>query len=102
VPFRLPTADLRREYLRRSSGGSLVEETLTWAVGETDGFSFAQLREAYILAGQFSFERGDEAIGAGDLLEGVRHVRVNAQVVGNRLDGRGVGFGLSVSQTRAG
>ena len=101
VPFRPPTADLRREYLRRLSGGSFVEETLTWAVGETDGFSFAQLREAYILAGQFSFGRGDEAIRADDLLEGIRLVRVEAQTVGNRLDGRGVGFGVSVSQTPA-
>jgi len=102
VPFRPPTADLRREYLRRLSRGSFDEQTLTRAVHETDGFSFAQLREGYILAGQFSFERADEAIRAGDLLEGIRVVRIDAQMVGSRLDGRGVGFGLSVSQTPGG
>lgn len=101
VPFRPPAADLRREYLRRLSSGSFDEQTLTMAVSETDGFSFAQLREGYILAGQCSFERGDEAICAGDLLEGIRHVRVDAQTVGSRLDGRGVGFSLSAGQTTA-
>jgi ATP-dependent 26S proteasome regulatory subunit len=101
VPFRPPTADLRREYLRRLSGGSFDEQTLSKAVNETDGFSFAQLREGYILAGQFAFERGDEAIRAGDLLEGIRILRIDAAMVGSRLDGRGVGFGLSVNQTPA-
>jgi hypothetical protein len=71
------------------------------AGNETDGFSFAQLREGYILAGQFSFGRGDEAISAGDLMEGIRLVRIDAQTVGSRLDGRSVGFGLSVNQTPA-
>lgn len=101
VPFRPPTADLRREYLRRLGGGSFDEQTLTWAANETDGFSFAQLREGYILAGQFSFGRSDEAIRADDLLEGIRLVRVDAQMVSSRLDGRGVGFGVSVSETLA-
>lgn len=102
VPFRPPTADLRREYLRRLSGGSFDGQTLTRAVNESDGFSFAQLREGYILAGQFSFGRGDTALRADDLLEGIRVVRIDAQMVGNRLDGRGVGFAGSVNQTPAG
>ncbi len=101
VPFRPPTADLRREYLRRLSGGSFDEQTLARAVNETGGFSFAQLREGYILAGQFSFGRGDEAFRADDLLEGIRLVRTDGQMVGRKIDGRGVGFGVSVSQTPA-
>ena len=102
VPFRPPAASLRREYLQRLSGGCFIEQTLTRAVNESDGFSFAQLREGYILAGQFSFERGDEAIRAGDLLEGIRVLRIDAAMVGSRLDGRGVGFGVSVSQMPSG
>ena len=101
VPFRPPVASLRREYLRRLSDGSFDEQTLTKAINETDGFSFAQLREGYILAGQFAFGREGGEVRPEDLLEGIRMVRVEAQTVGSRLDGRGVGFGLSVSQTGA-
>jgi hypothetical protein len=101
VPFRPPAAGLRHEYFRRLSAWSLDEATLARATSETDGFSFAQLREGYILAGQLAFGREDEEVRPEDLLEGIRMVRVEAQTVGSRLDGRGVGFGLSVSQTGA-
>jgi hypothetical protein len=101
VPFRPPAADLRREYLRRLSGGSFDEQTLTKAAHETDGCSFAQLREGYILAGQLAFGREGDEVRPEDLLEGIRMIRVEAQTVGSRLDGRGVGFGLCVSQTPA-
>ena len=101
VPFRPPAASLRHEYLRRLSARSLDEETLARAASEADGFSFAQLREGYILAGQLAFGREGEEIRPEDLLEGIRIVRVEAQTVGSRLDGRGVGFGLSASRTPA-
>lgn len=83
------------------STGSFDEETLARAASETDGFSFAQLREGYILAGQLAFGRKDEEVRPEDLLEGIRMVRVEAQTTGSRLDGRGVGFGLSISRTPA-
>lgn len=98
VPFRPPAASLRQEYFRRLSTGSFDEEMLTRAASETDGFSFAQLREGYILAGQLAFGREGKEVRPEDLLEGIRMVRVEARTVGSRLDGRGVGFGLSVSQ----
>jgi SpoVK/Ycf46/Vps4 family AAA+-type ATPase len=101
VPFRPPAASLRQEYLSRLSARSLDEETLARAASEADGFSFAQLREGYILAGQLAFGREGEEIRPEDLLEGIRIVRVEAQTVGSRLDGRGVGFGLSASRTPA-
>ena len=47
---------------------------------ESDGFSYAQLREGFIMAGQFVFERGDD-ITAGDLLEGVRALRTTTAQV---------------------
>lgn len=101
VPFRPPAVSLRQEYFRRLSTGTFGEETLARAASETDGFSFAQLREGYILAGQLAFRREGEEVRPEDLLEGIRMIRVEAQTVGSRLDGRGVGFGLSVSQTGA-
>lgn len=101
VPFRPPAASLRHEYFRRLSVRPFDEETLARAASEADGFSFAQLREGYILAGQLAFGREGEEVRPEDLLEGIRMVRVEAQTVGSRLDGRGVGFGLSVSQTGA-
>lgn len=47
---------------------------------EAEGFSFAQLREAFIMAGQFAFERGDDISVAG-LLGGVRALRTTTTQV---------------------
>jgi hypothetical protein len=47
-----------------------LEEVAT----ESEMFSFAQLRETYITAGQRAFERKDE-IREGDLLWGIRSLR---------------------------
>ncbi len=47
---------------------------LTEVIQVPAGWSFAELREAYIVAGQLSFERGED-ITAADLLEGVRALR---------------------------
>jgi chaperone BCS1 len=73
VQFPNPNADLRREYFRRFKGG-IEPDRLQQSVDESSGFSFAQLREAYIAAGQLAFERGD-AIGDEDLLAGIRTLR---------------------------
>ena len=92
VPFGPPSSELRAEYLRRLSRASFNEATLRTAAGETDGFSFAQLREAYILAGQLAFERGDEQIGRADIINAIRLVRGERQAVIGHPAGRGVGF----------
>jgi ATP-dependent 26S proteasome regulatory subunit len=93
VPFRPPSRELRRDYLRRLSLASLDERTLERVALETEGFSFAQVREVYILAGQRAFLRGTDEIRAGDLLEAIEVSRAETQVVGSRLDGRPPGFG---------
>jgi hypothetical protein len=93
VPFRPPSGELRREYLRRLSHRTLDPETLALAGVQTEGFSFAQVREAYIVGGQFAFQRGRDAIDRDDLLEGIRRVRGEGHAVGERADGRVVGFG---------
>jgi len=61
VQFRNPDAHLRREYYRRLSP-ILTGEQFEIAITQTEGFSFAQLRETYVLGAQSAFERGREVI----------------------------------------
>lgn len=53
VHFRNPDADLRREYYQRLSPILAVEQ-FEVATEKTEGFSFTQLRETYILGAQSS------------------------------------------------
>jgi len=59
VGFQNPSAELRQEYLRQMYK-PLATEDLTECTRVTAGFSFAQLREAYILAGQIALEEEGE------------------------------------------
>jgi len=69
VHFRNPNADLRREYYGRLNPTlNLVQ--LHVAVQKTEGFSFAQLRETYILGAQSAFEQGRE-VTAADIVEAI-------------------------------
>jgi hypothetical protein len=95
VPFQPPTVELRGEYLSRLTDGLLDGDAVCSAAKLADGFSFAQLREAYILAGQCAFQRGDEEILGGDLVEGIAGVRNGANGSGGRLGERGTGFAVS-------
>ncbi len=54
--------------------------------------SFAQPREAYILAGQRSSQKGAR-IQPEELIDAIRVVRSEANSVGTRADGRLLGFG---------
>lgn len=70
VGFQNPYAELRQSYLRQLYK-PLANEDLTECIRATAGFSFAQLREAYILAGQFALEEGGE-INARRLTQAAR------------------------------
>ena len=96
VPFNPPSIELRREYLQKLAAGCLEEDVASPAASLSDGFSFAQLREAYILAGQFAFRRKAEEILGDDLLEGVSGVRNAVNGVGGRLGDRETGFASCV------
>jgi hypothetical protein len=72
--FPDPVLASRREYFHRMIN-SWDSETLDCLAHISDGLSFAQLRESYILAGQFAFLRGDE-VGIPDLQEAILQVRV--------------------------
>jgi hypothetical protein len=69
VQFRNPEPDLRREYYRRFSP-VLSGDEFEIVIEKTEGFSFAQLRETYILGAQSAYEHGRE-IEAEDVIEAI-------------------------------
>ncbi|MGA7925640.1 MAG: hypothetical protein WCA20_06555 [Candidatus Sulfotelmatobacter sp.] len=69
MQFRNPGPDSRREYYQRLSP-VLTGEQFEIAIEQTEGFSFAQLRETYILGAQSAFEHGRE-IGVADVVEAI-------------------------------
>jgi hypothetical protein len=73
IRFEDPDFELRKAYFRRMNP---VFQTISLdQVGfESDGFSFAQLREAYITAGHRAFERKEE-IKEEDLVSGIQSLR---------------------------
>jgi hypothetical protein len=77
VQFRNPDADLRREYYRRLNA-TLVGEQFEIAIEQTEGFSFAQLRETYILGAQSAFEHGSE-VTVADVIEAIELQAAGAQ-----------------------
>jgi hypothetical protein len=77
VQFRNPDAPLRREYYQRLSP-VLTGEQFEFVIAQTEGFSFAQLRETYILGAQSAFEHGRE-IGVADVVEAIELQAVGAQ-----------------------
>jgi hypothetical protein len=90
--FSNPTFELGSRYLDRLTNGGLDEQSITSAAQEADRMSFAQLREAYILAGQRSFRKGGH-VQPEELIAAIRTVRSEANGTGNRADGRVLGFG---------
>ena len=77
VQFRNPDADLRREYYQRLSP-VLTGDQFEIAIQQTEGLSFAQLRETYILGAQSAFEHGSE-VGVADVIEAIELQAAGAQ-----------------------
>jgi SpoVK/Ycf46/Vps4 family AAA+-type ATPase len=77
VQFKSPDTDLRREYYQRLSP-ILTGEQFEIAIEQTEGFSFAQLRETYILGSQSAFEHGRD-IGVADVIEAMELQMAGAQ-----------------------
>jgi DNA polymerase III delta prime subunit len=73
VHFPNPCAELRQQYLQQLNPG-LFPRHLKLSVEQSDGLSFAQLREVHIIAGQRAFERKGE-IGEADLLLAIHALR---------------------------
>ena len=86
--FGVPTAELRAEYLRRRT--ALAAEAVARAVGQSEGFTFAELAAAYMTAGTLAYERGGD-VNVDDLTDALTTVRRAAHA-----DARArVGFGAS-------
>jgi hypothetical protein len=94
VYFPPPSLAMRAEYLKLLSGGSLAPDAIDLTARRSEGFSFAQLRESYVLAGQFAWER-DADVERLDLLEGIKLVALEASLVRMHPEARSVGFGQS-------
>jgi hypothetical protein len=67
--WRNSDSGLRRQYYMRLSP-VLAGEQFEIAIGKTEGFSFAQLRETYILGAQSAFEQGRE-VTAEDVVDAI-------------------------------
>lgn len=94
--FPSPSLEMRLLYFRQLTGGALDEQSIAAAASEADRMSFAQLRGAYILAGQRSFRRGG-GVQPEELVAAVRTVRSEANGVASRADGRALGFGSTTA-----
>jgi hypothetical protein len=79
VQFRNPDASLRRQYYQRLNP-ILSGERFETAIQKTKGFSFAQLRETYILGAQSAFEHGRE-VTVVDVLEAIEFQAAGTQEV---------------------
>ncbi|MFZ1930353.1 MAG: ATP-binding protein [Candidatus Sulfotelmatobacter sp.] len=87
VQFRNPDATLRRQYYRRLSP-ILTGEHFEIAITQTEGFSFAQLRETYIMGSQSAFEKGGE-ITVADIVEAIELHAAGAQDLKTSISARG-------------
>jgi hypothetical protein len=94
VALPAPDRQLRLGYFRKFNP-HLNVDALFRAVEDSEGLSFAQLKEAYILAGQRAFERTTNVTG-NDLLEGIRVLRGGMALVSDHKPK--VGFGESSFQ----
>lgn len=61
IEFGNPTKELRGTYLQKMCP-ALIGGALDQCIASSEGLSFAQLRESYILAGQRAFEEGRDVL----------------------------------------
>jgi hypothetical protein len=87
VQFRNPDTSLRRQYYERLNP-ILSGEQFETAIQKTKGFSFAQIRETYILGAQSAFEQGRE-IAAIDVIEAINLQAAGTQEVKTSTGGSG-------------
>jgi hypothetical protein len=91
VEFALPSMHGRCDYIAKLTGWGIDEPAVSNAAREADRLSFAQIREAYILAGQRSFRRNGDLV-ADELLAAIRALRSEFNNVSLRPGGRSAGF----------
>ena len=89
VRFRNPDANLRRQYYLRLSP-SLTGDEFEMAIEKTNGFSFAHLRETYIMGAQSAFEQARD-VTVADIIEAIDLQVIGAQEL-KTASGAGPGF----------
>ena len=87
----MPDCGLRATYFRKFIS-HLTEAEVQECVDQSEGFSFAQLREVYVLAGQRAYEMGGEVSGR-ELNDAICSLRKGMAAVAERKPG--VGFSAS-------
>jgi ATP-dependent 26S proteasome regulatory subunit len=98
--FPRPKYSVRREYLQRLCDGAVDEETIRRLAEQTERFSIAQLREAYILAGSLAAAENGEIDGSY-LVDAVGCIRREAAGVSSRAEvGFSNGFPAAEGQVR--
>ena len=70
VELKRPSAELRATYIQTFLREACGQADLEQMVATSAGFSFAQLRECYILAGQFAFDHAG-VVTARDMVEAI-------------------------------
>ena len=73
VHFPNPSREMRLKYFLHMNP-HVAQAEIEQTIADSNGLSFAQLREAVVLASQSAFERDDD-VTASDLLRGVRTLR---------------------------
>jgi hypothetical protein len=92
---------LRQEYFQRVAATICDDKAIRMGAEQSDGFSFAQLREAYILAGQIAFQRGDGDICSKDLIVGIEGVKNAMNSANGWLGDRDAGFAAITSSAKS-
>lgn len=82
ISFPKPNPELRAKFLEIKTGAARLSESET-VLRESEGFSFAQLQEAFILAGQQAFSRGTD-IDEIDLMYGIQMLRASNKLSSSR------------------
>lgn len=102
VEFKQPSSTLRAHYIRKQLRGNCAEEALERMVRHSAGFSFAQLRESYILAGQMSYENGGP-VTAREMGEAIELMAPQSgRPVNQAFARRSVGFEMDKQRCKAG
>jgi ATP-dependent 26S proteasome regulatory subunit len=105
VEFKPPAPNQRIEYFKARRSLKLSDEDLLRISESTHGFSFAQLRESFILAGTRAFNsKTDRVITADRLIEGAKEIRKTLKDISRYSTKRGsvnsqAGFSGIVSKT---
>src|SRR5271155_1137555 len=97
VEFPVPGGEMRATYLRKFIPNLTAAEVQD-CVDQSEGLSFAQLREVYILAGQRAYEKGGEVSGR-ELNHAIRSLHRGTATVTERKPA--VGFSASSETSSA-